>query len=148
MSSAPNTYTPCISPERYWEEYRRVLYCCGKVAYYDRSRDGIERGSPSLTEVASRYYHDEKYYSTKVRKWLKRRDEALHIFNKSIITLDHPYLTKKSGRELLYLLTFNSDYRSCCYDSMKFGRKKGIILSLAEIDTRYDKRLQRRRKNG
>lgn len=145
MSSAPEIYTPKVSPVKYWKEYERVLHCCGKVAYYDRSHDGVERGSPTLTRVAEDYGHDSKYYDAKTKKWLKRRDEALHVFNKSVMDLGQPYLTKKTGRELLYLLTFNPDYRACCYDSLKYGQKKGIILSLSEIDARYDKRLAKRR---
>ena len=144
MSSAPETYTPKVSPVKYWKEYERVLHCCGKVAYYDRSHDGIERGSPTLTRVAKEYDHDSHYYSAKVKKWVKRRDEALHIFNKSIIALGQPYLTVRTGRELLYFLTFNPDYRACCYDTLRYGQKKGKILSLEEIDARYDRRLKKR----
>ena len=146
MSGAPEVYKTSVSPVLYWKRYERVLQCCGKVAYYDRSHDGVERGSPTLTRVAEEYGHDAKYYDAKTKKWLKRRDEALHIFNKCVMDLGHPYLTKRTGRELLYLLTFNPDYRNCCYDSLEYGRKKGIILTLSEIDARYDKRLEKRKK--
>ena len=137
-------YKPVITPTLYWQQYERVLHCCGRVASYARAYDGLERGSPTFNSIATEYDHDESYYDAKTQKWIKRRNEALHIFNATIMKLDHPYVTKKTGRELLFSLTYNPDYRACCYDALEYGKKKDIILTLAEIDERYNRRLKKR----
>ena len=123
MSS--ETYTPSVSPIKYWKQYERLLHCCGKTAYYWRMKKNFKAGSPKVKRVA--------------------REQASKLFSQTLKLLGNE-LSTEDERNLLNNLTLNPDYRACCYDSLEYGRKKGIVLSLAEIDARYDKRLKKREK--
>lgn len=139
------TYTPSVSSTKYWKQYERLLHCCGKTAYYWRMRKNYKAGSPKVKKIAREHDRSIQHYKYKCEKWKGLTKEASKLFNQTLKQLGNE-LSAEDERNLLNNLTLNPDYRACCYDSLEYGRKKGIVLSLAEIDARYDKRLKKREK--
>ena len=132
-----------IQPLLFWQEYERIVHCCGKTAYYWHIRANLKSGSFAAATIAIKNDRTIAYYNHKVAKWQRQTKEALGVFQKTLKDLGDEI---PDERYFLNKLTLNPDYRQCCYDTIKYGKEKNIILSIAEINARYGRRLRNRKK--
>lgn len=125
---------------RYWEDLRVVVAYCGKVAYFWGTLKGLNNGNPDVKDLAASRSRDREYYRGNVDHWVAKSRRALQIFKLSANEFGgFNYRDKDFLNGLI-----SEDRRRSYYDTIAFGKKKGIVFTPKEIEERYQARVKKR----
>ncbi|MBR3228664.1 hypothetical protein IKF67_00270 [Candidatus Saccharibacteria bacterium] len=129
----------------YLGELKAMIDACGQVSYYYNMRNFIRAEVNKAKVVASAYNHDLLYYKVMYKEW-----EAKARRSYSILGLHAAKFGYKMPPENDFLnsLALSKDRREAYKDYLVTCLKNEKTLSPAEMEKKFQKRLQRRLKKA
>lgn len=133
----------------YWKKYDNLLNAAGNLRQTQGAKTGLKHGNPDVIRLAKKEDKDIDRYQRQILEQIKVVISAFQSFNRFAYDNYLPYIGRNNPEQALWLmaaLVVNKDYREFCRRTMNSTKKKGELLSIAEIEERYRKLLIKRAK--
>ena len=125
----------------YLGEFKALIDACGQVSYYFNMRRFVYAEVNKAKIVAAAYQHDLRYYNDQLNEW---REKARRSFGVLTLHADKFGYKFPDRNDFLNGLTVSKDRREAFKDYLRTLLKREQTLSPDELETKFQKRLQRR----
>lgn len=130
----------------YLGEFKALIDACGKVSYYFNMKKFVSAGVNKAKNIASAYHHDLKYYNDQLNEWREKAKRSYAILSLHVDRFG--YKMPKAKNDFLNSLTVSKDRREAYKDYLDSCLKNNRTLSIQEMETKFQQRLQKRLKKA
>lgn len=131
------------SVEEYVEKFREVINACGQTSYYFHMKKNLAAEMKTPTEIATKYGRNSQYYKKELEGWKNTAEKAFDALDEQAAHFGYLLLEKNL---FLNMLTLWKDRRDAYKGYLDTCLKNGKALSPIELERKYQKGKQKKRK--